>query len=184
MIQAWFSNQLAAVLGIRLLVQHCVYGCISCQVPPGTNGAISLTGTPCMARYLADVTNSLATSRLFCICDWFRAARILCAEPCTIPLDNTGTISSLVGGLFIGVVYWLVTIPEPPAAALKVIGTVPPQWPIVVLAGLGGFVGSMVMMQTWLLTSLYHTAHVRYISLEDDAASCPSIRHPCCWLIL
>ncbi|KAJ7379121.1 Transmembrane protein 19 [Desmophyllum pertusum] len=51
----------------------------------------------------------------------------------------TGTISSILGGTTIGVSYYITLVS---ILAIRRITVIPPQWPIIVIGCLGGFLGS------------------------------------------
>lgn len=53
-------------------------------------------------------------------------------------VSTMGTVASMVGGLLIGTVYWLLGM------ALNTDAATTPQWPLVLLGAAAGFVGSMV----------------------------------------
>lgn len=52
----------------------------------------------------------------------------------------TGTVASILGGTVIGVAYYLTLVS---ILAIRRITAIPPQWPVILIGCLGGFVGSV-----------------------------------------
>lgn len=70
---------------------------------------------------------------------------VLITTFCKVPVGTnggitiTGTIASILGGTVIGVAYYLTLVS---ILTIRRITIIPPQWPVIVIGCLGGFLGS------------------------------------------
>lgn len=53
-----------------------------------------------------------------------------------------GTIASMIGGLLVGIVYYVTIVLL--EATVGIEGSFPPQWPVILLGGFAGLVGSVI----------------------------------------
>jgi len=72
-----------------------------------------------------------------------------------------GLLCSIIGGLLIGIFYYIVILNTIDVAVLQLAA---PQWPIIIVAGFGGLFGSI--LDSILGATLQYSGNVKYICLH------------------